>query len=296
MVILGLLCSHIALAKTVSDPRLAIIIDDIGYRQIQSYRAARLAGNFTLAVLPFTPYGNEAAELAHRMGKELMLHLPMSNLANLSLGPGGLYSGMPKEKLVAVLRQDLNSLAYAKGVNNHMGSRLTQEGEPMIWVMEELRARGLYFIDSRTSPQTKALDIARAMQVRSAKRDVFLDDVDDVNEIKRALNRAIALAQEHGSAIAIGHPYPATLQVMEQLQPLLAEHGVRLVFAAQLLSPVLTDQKSTVVNPATISTGECSMPSYPLLEAIGDSVELLDIINKPESDNLVIKNDFPKHN
>ena len=232
--------------STQAEARLAIIIDDIGYNKAQSERAARLNGKFTLAVLPFTPHGLSSAQLAHSRGKELMLHLPMSALKNQYLGKGGLVSGMEKATFLNIIRQDLASIPHIKGVNNHMGSLLTQEAEPMQWLMTELRPRGLYFVDSRTSVQTKAFDIAKSQQVPSLKRDVFLDDSHEPHAIAQELNRAIKLAREHGAAVAIGHPYPATLDILENIEPLLQKQGVRLVYASQLIHPAtkIAPQKS----------------------------------------------------
>jgi polysaccharide deacetylase 2 family uncharacterized protein YibQ len=225
-------------ASTQAEARLAIIIDDIGYNQTQSERAARLDGQFTLAILPFTPHGLSSAQLAHNHGKELMLHLPMSALNHQALGKGALVSGMDKAAFLSTIRQNLSSIPHLKGVNNHMGSRLTQEPEPMQWLMAELRPRGLYFIDSRTSAQTKAFDIAQNHQVPSLKRDVFLDDSHEPKAIAQELNRAIKLAHDRGAAIAIGHPYPATLDILENIAPLLQKQGIRLVYASQLIPPV----------------------------------------------------------
>jgi polysaccharide deacetylase 2 family uncharacterized protein YibQ len=243
--------SEIASAATIdSNARLAIIIDDIGYNQSQGERAARLNGAFTLSILPFTPHGISLAQLAHSNGKELMLHLPMSTINNMLVGKGGLVSGMEKAEFLTTVRQDLNSLPYIQGVNNHMGSRLTQEIEPMQWLMEELRPRGLYFVDSRTSAQTKALDVARNYQVASLKRDVFLDDLNDTKAIEYQLNRAIHFAQLRGLAVAIGHPYSATLSVLERVQPLLIDQGITLVYVSQLLTPSLKPEIHAAQPPA----------------------------------------------
>lgn len=215
--------------------RLAIIIDDIGYNLPLGKRTADLRGAFTLAVLPFTPHGIELAERAHRNGKEIMLHAPMSNHHQYPLGRGGLESGMQRAEFLAVLRQNLASVPHIKGVNNHMGSRLTEQAEPMRWLMDELQQRQLYFVDSRTSAQTRALDMAQAIRLPSRKRDVFLDDEQTPANIKYQLLRALKQAQQQGSAIAIGHPYPATLAQLEQLQPLLDQHQVQLVSVSQLM-------------------------------------------------------------
>ena len=215
--------------------RLAIIIDDIGYNLPLGKRTADLRGDFTLAVLPFTPHGIELAERGHQRGKEIMLHAPMSNHHQYPLGRGGLKSGMQRGEFLAVLRQNLANIPHIKGVNNHMGSQLTEQAEPMRWLMDELQQRQLYFVDSRTSAQTRALDMAQAIHLPSRKRDVFLDDEQTPANIKYQLLRALKQAQQQGSAIAIGHPYPATLAQLEQLQPLLDQHQVRLVSVSQLM-------------------------------------------------------------
>ncbi|GGY88313.1 hypothetical protein GCM10011613_36700 [Cellvibrio zantedeschiae] len=260
-----------------TEARLAIIIDDIGYNQTQSERAARLKGAFTLSVLPFTPHGLSSAKLAHNQGKELMLHLPMSTINNMPVGKGGLVSGMEKTAFLTTVRQDLDSLPHIQGVNNHMGSRLTQEAEPMQWLMSELRPRGLYFVDSRTSAQTKALDIASHFQVPSLKRDVFLDDLNETKAIQYQLNRALQFARQRGSAVAIGHPYPTTLSVLEQVQPLLSAQGVKLVFVSQLLTPAT--HKETPNMEQLINTGEppyCPAPELDLLTQFRSKVDLYD--------------------
>lgn len=215
--------------------RLAIIIDDIGYNLALGKRTADLDGDFTLAVLPFTPHGIELAQRAHQRGKEIMLHAPMSNRHNYPLGRGGLVSGMPRAEFLAVLRQNIANIPHIKGVNNHMGSSLTEQAEPMRWLMEELKTRQLYFVDSRTSAQTQALFMAEEIQLPSRRRDVFLDDERTHSNIKYQLLRALKLAQQQGAAIAIGHPYPETLAELEHLQPLLNQYQVKLVKASQLM-------------------------------------------------------------
>ncbi len=260
-------CSLGFCALTYADARLAIIIDDIGYNQSQSERAARLQGDFTLSILPFTPHGLTSAQLAHKHGKELMLHLPMSAINNLPLGNGGLVSGMEKAVFLKTFQQDMDNIPHIQGVNNHMGSRLTQETEPMQWLMEELRPRGLYFVDSRTSAQTKAFDIAITHQIPSLKRDVFLDDINETAAIELQLNRALKFARQRGSAVAIGHPYPATLGVLERLQGFLDKQQVKLVYVSQLLTSVQTIT-TPAVETAPLETGElpyCPVPAEPSL-------------------------------
>jgi polysaccharide deacetylase 2 family uncharacterized protein YibQ len=218
-----------------SKGRLAIIIDDIGYNLTLGKRTADLTGSFTLAVLPLTPHGPELAERAHKRGKEIMLHAPMSNRHNYPLGRGALVSNMEQAEFLKVLRNNLASIPHIKGVNNHMGSLLTEQATPMAWLMAELQRQQLYFVDSRTTAQTQALNMAQQIHLPSRKRDVFLDDKRDTELIRQQLLRALQLAQQQGSAIAIGHPYPETLELLEQLPPLLAKYQVQLVPASALM-------------------------------------------------------------
>lgn len=216
--------------------QLAIIIDDIGYSSTLGQRSVDLEGSFTLAVLPFTPYGVELAHRANRRGKELILHTPMSNNNKLPIERGALVSGMTHGHFIRALNQMLANIPHISGVNNHMGSRLTREQEPMEWLMRELADRQLYFIDSRTTAETVALHIALQHRIPSAKRDIFLDNQRDPRLIRAQLRKALELARAQGAAIAIGHPYPETLAVLEQIQPLLLEYQVKLVKVSELLA------------------------------------------------------------
>lgn len=221
--------------------QLAVIIDDIGYSSTLGQRSVDLEGSFTLAILPFTPYGVDLAHNANRRGKELILHTPMSNNNTLPIEQGALLSGMSHDDFIRTLRQMLVDIPYIKGVNNHMGSRLTQEQEPMEWLMRELAHRQLYFIDSRTTAETLALQTAQQYRIPSAKRNIFLDNQRDPRLIRAQLRKALELARTQGTAIAIGHPYPETLAVLEQIKPLLLEYQVELVKVSALLANALND-------------------------------------------------------
>ncbi|PUA28182.1 MAG: hypothetical protein B0W54_17025 [Cellvibrio sp. 79] len=233
---LGIASLAIALPTSAKErAKLAIIIDDLGYNLTLGQRTTDLPGAFTIAVLPFTPHGRELAERAHKRGKEVMLHAPMSNHHRYPLGRGGLVSGMKKAEFLAVLRQNLANIPYVKGVNNHMGSQLTEQTEPMRWLMHELQSRRLYFVDSRTSAQTQALIEAERIRLPSRKRDVFLDDKRDSQHIHQQLLLAMEKARKQGAAIAIGHPYPETLALLNRLEPLLDRYAIELVPVSTLV-------------------------------------------------------------
>ncbi len=215
-------------------PRIAIVIDDMG-NTLRSGRAAlALPGAVTYAFLPHTGHAGRLARQAHEMGKEVMLHLPMQAMDGGALGPGALHLHMGEATIQRVLQEDLDSVPHAVGVNNHMGSLLTRHPGAMQWVMNGLRERGLYFIDSRTSVATVAEAIAAENAVPVARRNVFLDSERSVAAIRLQYQRMLQLARRKGSAIAIGHPYPETLAVLAEELPKLEASGIRLVPASLL--------------------------------------------------------------
>ena len=221
--------------RPVAETRIAIIIDDIGYNIPLGRRTVAINAPLTLAVLPFTPGAVQLAEAGHRSGKEIMLHAPMSNYQDKQLGPGALTADLNKNDFLQVLRNNIRAIPHIRGVNNHMGSELTTLPEPMQWVMEELLQQDLYFIDSFTNSDSVAYDTARNHGVVSQKRDVFLDHIQEKQAIESAFDQLIRKAQRNGYAIAIGHPYPETLEVLERRLPQLAAKGIKLVPVSTLI-------------------------------------------------------------
>ena len=157
------------------EPRMVLIIDDMGYNLRKGEAALALPGAVTYSILPFTPYAKRFANAAHDSGREVMLHVPMANTRAKELGPGALTADMQRQALQAGLNKALDATPHVSGVNNHMGSLLTSMEQPMNWVMETLKARDLYFIDSLTTVKTVGWKKAREAQVPYLKRHVFLD-------------------------------------------------------------------------------------------------------------------------
>lgn len=216
--------------------RLTIIIDDIGYHLLNGLRTINLPAPVTLAVIPYTRHSITLADAAHLEGKELMLHLPMSSTRGKSMEAGTLTSHMGKAEFKQNLSDSIKAVPYIQGVNNHMGSKLTEQASAMEWVMEELEHKPLYFIDSRTSPNSQAYKIAKQHAIPTLKRDIFLDNDRDPQAILEQLGKAVRNAERNGYAIAIGHPYPETLDVLEQQLPRLQLQGIQIVPASALLN------------------------------------------------------------
>jgi hypothetical protein len=218
-------------------PMVGLIIDDLGDRLNDGLRAIALPGNVTYAILPQTTFSHRFAELAHRRGKEVMLHQPMQANSGGAMGPGGLSLQMTHDAFVQTLRANLASVPHARGLNNHMGSLLTRHPQPMAWLMDELQQRGgLFFVDSTTSSQTVALRVAVEHHLPSLRRNIFLDHELNEGAIRRQFARFIAQAKAVGSSLAIAHPYPETLTVLEQLLPTLEAQGVVLYPISQLIA------------------------------------------------------------
>jgi polysaccharide deacetylase 2 family uncharacterized protein YibQ len=217
--------------------RIAIIIDDLGNDRIAVEQLARWREPVACAVLPMLSGSVAAAETLSRSGKEILLHLPMEPLGfpGVRPGPGLVFVSQTDAEIRSTLAEDLDSVPHATGVNNHMGSLATADRRVMQVVAGELARRGLFFVDSRTTDLTVAAEAAARARVPSASRRVFLDDVQTVEAVERSLDDLVAKARAEGSAIAIGHPHPATLSVLERELPRIGERGVRLVRVSELV-------------------------------------------------------------
>ena len=212
-------------------PRIAIIIDDLGYGLAAGARALELPGPVGYAVLPATPRGKSLAEMAHASGKEVLLHLPLqSSIQQETDEPGGLLLDMTREQFASTFAADLASVPHIVGVNSHRGSLLTRHPGHMAWLMEEIQRHGdLFFVDSYTTPESVALKLAREAGVPAVRRDVFLDPDHAPGTVEREFRRLKKLARQRGFAVGIGHPYPETLTLLETELPNLATEGFELI-------------------------------------------------------------------
>ncbi len=219
-----------------SEPAVSIIIDDMGKRLAAGQRVLALPGPVACAFLPRARHTRSLAKLAHASGKEVMLHLPMDSVDRRPLDPGGVTLDMTERQFVSMVQTNLNSVPHAIGVNNHMGSLLTRHPGHMRWLMSAMRGYpGLFFVDSRTTVETVARLVAEENGVPNSERNVFLDNLPQPDEIAYQFRRLIRLAREQGTALAIGHPKPQTLALLEQQIPELKQQGIRLLPVSKLI-------------------------------------------------------------
>jgi polysaccharide deacetylase 2 family uncharacterized protein YibQ len=221
--------------------RVAIVIDDMGYRMDVAQAFLDLPWPITFSILPFTPEEKEIARLAREKGKDVMLHIPMAangkeeaieRLESRTLGM--LRVSMSDGELRRLVRQEIQEVPYAKGANNHMGSWFTRDPRKMRIVLEELKVRGYYFLDSLTDSRSVAYRVASRLGMKCFRRDVFLDNSKDVPYILHQLYALGCLARKRGYAVAIGHPSRATLLALRQGLPKLEKRGIKVVPLSEL--------------------------------------------------------------
>jgi uncharacterized protein len=202
-------------------PAIAIIIDDIGYNRVLAKKFIDLEADITLSVLPYSPFRKSILKAAKEKGVAVMLHLPMepNEYPRVSPGQGALLNSMSPDQLIASLRKTLDNVPIALGVNNHMGSSLTENAPRMNQIFTVLKQRGLFFVDSRTTLKTRCRESARLLHVPFGQRDVFLDHIPEKGSVKKELERLVTIAVENGFAIGIGHPHAATYDVLREMLP-----------------------------------------------------------------------------
>lgn len=232
-------------------PGIAIIIDDLGYEKAAGERAIRLPGPIAYAILPATPRATLLAETAHAMGKEVLLHVPLQAMNDHDHAePGSLLLKMSRKQFSSAFVSNIASVPHAIGVNSHRGSLLTRHPGHMTWLMEEIQQyENLFFVDSYTTANSIALSVAMERGVPAVKRDVFLDPDTEPGTVEREFARLKRLARQQGYAVGIGHPYPTTLEYLEQALPDLQEDGFNLISISQLVA--LKNQARETVPPVS---------------------------------------------
>ena len=220
-------------------PLVAIIIDDMGYDRKFAKNLSRLNAGITFSILPYSPHRKSIARIARENGLDTMLHLPMEpfEYPDINPGPGTLLTTMTPDELLHQLEENLASVPNIKGVNNHMGSKMTAESSQLYQIFSILKKRNLFFIDSRTSSKTLCKPSARLFQIPFAQRDVFLDHQQDPDFIRKQIKELIRIAQRNGHAVGIGHPHSVTYEVLREMMPELRKK-VKLVPASEVVHPV----------------------------------------------------------
>lgn len=226
----GIVLAGLCLLAPAQAGVISIVIDDLGYNQARYTEITRLPQAVSLSVLPSAPYSPDVLRDALQQGREVLLHLPMETHNQASKEPDTLTRTMGEQTLKRRLQAVLAQYQGVAGLNNHMGSRLTEDPQSMAWLMETLNDHhGLFFLDSRTTPLTVAESAAAAFQVPTTRRDVFLDNEIDAESIRRQLRKLVVMAKQQGYALAIGHPHPQTIAVLRQELPRLQRQGIELV-------------------------------------------------------------------
>ena len=213
---------------------IVLILDDVGFDHQPLDAAMAIDPNINFSVLPNAAHGAEYARHLHARGFEVLCHLPMEpeGFPAVSPGDGAVLTSMSDDEIVHATTTNVSSVPYARGVNNHMGSRATADRRVMRTVLASL-PRGMYFIDSRTSGASVGYAVAHQMRIPTAARNVFLDDVQTLDAVRQEIHALREIADERGVAIGIGHMYPVTIRALAEAAPELRREGFRFIHASQ---------------------------------------------------------------
>lgn len=238
-------------------PRVVIVIDDMGIDKKRSARIARLSSGLTLSFLPYAHDVQAQADAAAAMGHEVMMHVPMQpESMTVDPGPNVLRADIPAAELRARIAANLDAFHGYAGINNHMGSLFTQDRAGLEVLMDEVRRRGVFFLDSKTHPRSMAEQVAAEDGVLAAHRDVFLDHVETGQAVARALVQLERDARQHGVAIAIGHPKDVTIEGLAAWLPTLRAKGIDVI----RLGDVLRERQRDALKMAGRAPGAPALP------------------------------------
>ena len=217
-------------------PKIALIIDDIGYSRSLAWQFVALNEILTFSILPQVSYSRELAFELNDQGYEVMLHQPMEPYSNCcDPGPGALFVGDNAQRIEKTLQTNMRSIPFARGVNNHMGSKFTASPNEIGDALKVIRSRGMFFVDSYTSSHSLAYAAARRYHIPTAHRNVFLDNVRQESAIMSQLVNLQKHAMLYGRAIGIGHPFPETARAIGRFAKRLKQSNVSLVPVSEIL-------------------------------------------------------------
>jgi polysaccharide deacetylase 2 family uncharacterized protein YibQ len=218
--------------------KVALIMDDMGYSLDAIYDILSLQEPITVAIIPFSPLSEQTAQIAHQGGLEILLHLPLESINDTEANngiQGMITTDMSRQEIITTVARNLDQVPYIIGVNNHMGSKVTPIESLMNIILQQLKQRDLFFVDSRTTGKSVAYDMALRLDIPTAQRHIFLDGELDEGYIKEKLIELFSLAQRRGEAVGICHPLPETLTVLKAYFRLAGEYGVKPVFISELV-------------------------------------------------------------
>ena len=218
--------------------RIVLIVDDVGYDDRRLRTLTDLDPNLNFAIIPGTPNARRSAEMLRQNGFEVLCHLPMEPLGypGTTAGNGAILISMSSAQIREQTRNSLRSVPFARGVNNHMGSRATTDRRVMTAVMSVLKEEQAYFVDSVTTADSVGTEVARQTGVRAASRNVFLDHELNAAAIRHQITRLSEIAEKDGIAIGIAHQHPLTIQILEREIPRLRARGFQFVSAAEAVN------------------------------------------------------------
>ncbi|WP_208950124.1 divergent polysaccharide deacetylase family protein [Rahnella sp. ChDrAdgB13] len=289
--VLAALCGTAFFVCQVQAAKLSILIDDFGYRQHEENQVLQMPKAVSVAIFPNAPDSQMMMNKAHQQGREILIHLPMAPLSKQPLERNTLTPSMSAAEVKRIVDQAISNIPYAIGINNHMGSAMTSSLTGMENVMQAMNAHNLFFLDSMTIGNTQSMKAAQGTRVKVIKRNVFLDDVQNEAEIRRQFERAIQLARKNGYAIAIGHPHPTTVKVLQQMLPNLPSDIVLvrpsdLLDEAQRSAPSGKPVNIPSAKPSRKGISQCKIkhpvqPVYAgsLFNVVGESLQSLPAIH-----------------
>ena len=218
-------------------PKLALVIDDLGGEMPIATELLQWDLPLTFSILPFTAHAKTIAREAHQKGKEVILHVPMEphGYPKVKPGEGVLLERMDAESLRRQLSKNIEAIPHVKGASNHMGSRLMEDSEKVKIILSELKRRDLFFLDSRTTPQTVGLQVAQSLGMKAMERSLFIDHSLHEEDIKEKIEKLIQLSLSNGRAIGIGHPHLETIKSLKEMLPKIKEKGIEIVPLSSLM-------------------------------------------------------------
>lgn len=223
--------------KDIPQYRIAIVIDDMGYNMDKARDLLELSIPISFAVLPFLPHSTDVAREANIKGKDVLLHIPMEpkDYPEEDPGEGSLFVSMSDEDILDQLTKDIEAIPHIVGVNNHMGSKFSEDQRKMEIVLKAVKERELFFLDSRTTAESTGYTLAKELGLKTLDRQVFLDNDRDIEHTLNQFEELIRTAKERGSAVAIGHPHPTTISALKEIIDRFEEEDIEVVPVSSLL-------------------------------------------------------------